>query len=102
MLHQMESSDTKSTTKEISDKTNKDEFALFINMYQRRLTFERCDNLTANLGEGSESINEDLLSYWLAQEAKWLDLAQMAFHMLTILAMSSECKRVFFGEALAH
>jgi hypothetical protein len=35
------------------------------------------------------------MDYWKKEEAKWPDLAQMAFDFMAIPAMSSECERVF-------
>jgi hypothetical protein len=36
-----------------------------------------------------------LMEYWNSREAKWPQLARMAYDFLAIPAMSSECERVF-------
>jgi hypothetical protein len=36
-----------------------------------------------------------LMEYWKSREAQWPHLAQMVYDFLLILAMSSECERVF-------
>ena len=35
------------------------------------------------------------MDYWKSREAKWPQLAQMAYDFLAVPAMSSECERVF-------
>jgi hypothetical protein len=36
-----------------------------------------------------------VIEYWKARESAWSHLALIVFHFLSILAMSSECERVF-------
>jgi hypothetical protein len=36
-----------------------------------------------------------LLDYWKSKEKRWPNLARMAFDLLAVPAMSSECERVF-------
>lgn len=52
------------------------------------------DELAAYLREGTIP-NISPLDYWRSREAMWPHLAQMAFDLISVPAMSSECERVF-------
>jgi len=49
--------------------------------------------------EEPQNTEYGLLTYWQKREAKWPQLAQMAYDFLAIPAMSSECERVFSSTA---
>jgi len=42
----------------------------------------------------------DMCGWWKAHESQWPSLARMAFDMMAIPAMSSECERLFSSAKL--
>jgi len=64
------------------------------NSSSRNRTFARRDQLTEYL---AEPLNDTIgpLEYWQMKQFVWPELAAMAFDLLAIPAMSSECERVF-------
>jgi hypothetical protein len=54
----------------------------------------RRDELVQYLEEKQDS-DLGVLDYWKSRDRRWPNLARMAFDLLTVLTMSSECERVF-------
>ena len=52
------------------------------------------DQLACYLAE-PPNVRLGLMEYWKSREAKWPQLAKMAYDFLAVPAMSSECERVF-------